>query len=221
MLDRHSRIVGLGESPLLGRMADDIAADGRHWPSGAQTVPVAVLDGWQDRYLEFARLRRRVPLSSWSLDKTVFPMFQPLAVAAVLPGARVIRLIRDPRDTAISLFLSNFDPSWGWTGSLASIKRVVDAERAFVPTILESLQVPSVEVRYERLVASPETALRPIFDLLGVDPEDDCLRPENNRRVVLTLSNQQVRQPINRQAIGRWRNYEQFFAKSGAFDIGA
>ena len=219
MLDRHSAIVGVGENPLPGRMADAISAEGRGWPSGVQSVPVSTLDSWQERYTEFVRLQRGVPLENWSLDKTVFPMFQPLAVAAVLPGARVIRIVRDPRDTATSLFLSNFDPSWGWTGSLASIERVLTAERAFVPVILESLNIPSVEVQYENLVESPREALCPALKLLGEELEEDCLRPEDSARVVMTLSNEQVRSPINRQGIGRWQNYKQFFAKSSLLNF--
>lgn len=219
MLDRHSSIVGVGENSLPGRMADAIAAEGRGWPSGAQSVPVSTLDAWQDRYTEFVRLQRGVPLENWSLDKTVFPMFQPLAVAAVLPGARVIRIVRDPRDTATSLFLSNFDPTWGWTGSLASIERVLTAERAFVPVILESLNLPTVEVQYEHLVDSPREAIAPALKLLGEELEEDCLHPEESARVVMTLSNEQVRNPINRQGIGRWQHYEQFFTQSGLMNL--
>jgi hypothetical protein len=216
MLDRHSAISGLGENPIPGRMADAIAAEGRGWPSGAQTVPISVLDSWQARYRDLVRRERGVPSDVWSLDKTVFPMFQPLAVAAVLPGARVIRLVRDPRDTATSLFLSNFDPSWGWTGSLESIGRVLAAERACVPILLESLGIPSVEVSYEQLVQDPREILGPPLELLGASLEEGCLRPEESSRVVMTLSNEQVRSPINLRGIGRWRNYAGFFDRIGS-----
>lgn len=215
MLDRHPEITGVGENAIPGRMADAIAAEGRGWPSGAQSVPVSVLDSWQARYRDFVRVERGVDSGIWSIDKTVFPMFQPLAVAAVLPGARVIRIVRDPRDTAASLFLSNFDPSWGWTGSLESIERVLAAERSCVPMLLEALETPTVEVCYEKLVQAPRQVLGPQFDLLGVAFEEACLYPEQSSRVVMTLSNEQVRSPINSQGIGRWRNYERFFERTG------
>jgi hypothetical protein len=44
--------------------------------------------------------------------------------------------------------------------------------------------------------------------------EDACLRPHENPRVVMTLSNEQVRKPINRQAIGRWKNYAPFMSET-------
>jgi hypothetical protein len=42
------------------------------------------------------------------------------------------------------------------------------------------------------------------------------LAPEQNARTVLTLSHEQVRNPINRRSIGRWRNYE--WAFDGSWD---
>jgi hypothetical protein len=61
---------------------------------------------------------------------------------------------------------------------------------------------------YEELVAEPEREIRRVLALLGV-PFDPCvLSPESNTRTVLTLSHEQVRRPINRSSIGRWRNYE-------------
>jgi len=215
MLDRHSKISGIGENSIPGGMADAIAAQGRGWPSGAQSVPTKILNSWQERYQELVRNQLAVPKGCWSIDKTLFPMFQPLAIGCVLPGSRVVRIVRDPRDTAVSLFLSNFDTSWGWTGSLKAIERVIAAERTFVPYILQSLQIPSVELQYERLVEKPKESLMHSLELLGLEFEEACLHPEQNPRVVMTLSNQQVRISLNPDAIGRWRNYEKFLKQSG------
>jgi hypothetical protein len=55
--------------------------------------------------------------------------------------------------------------------------------------------------------------------LLGEELEEDCLRPEDSARVVMTLSNEQVRSPINRQGIGRWQNYKQYFANSSLLNF--
>jgi len=41
--------------------------------------------------------------------------------------------------------------------------------------------------------------------------DDAVLAPEANTRTVLTLSHEQVRRPINRGSIGRWKNYEWAF----------
>jgi hypothetical protein len=57
-------------------------------------------------------------------------------------------------------------------------------------------------------VADPETETRARVAALGLDWEEACLRPEQNQRVVKTSSLWQVRQPIYRGSLERWRRYE-------------
>jgi hypothetical protein len=211
MLDGHSRLRGIGEGPLPGQMADAMARAGGGWPVGASRAQPAVLDDMQHRYLQAARGSCQLPASVWTLDKTVFPMLQPLFIAAVLPGAKVLRITRDARDNAVSLFLNNMDPSWGWTGSLDTIRQVIAAERQYLPVILEKLQLDVVSLHFEDLVDQPEATLRRVLTHLGLDWEDACVRPHENTRLVFTLSHEQVRRPVNRQGIGRWLQHRERF----------
>jgi len=134
-----------------------------------------------------------------------------------LPHTKVIRIVRDARDNAVSLFLNNLAPSWGWTASLNSISKLLKAERQYVPIICEKLKLDVISIEFEALVAAPEATLRPVLDHLGLPWEAACLRPDLNPRIVQTLSNEQVRRPLNANGIGRWQNYaEQFDASWGA-----
>jgi tetratricopeptide (TPR) repeat protein len=211
MLDSHSRVRGIGEGPLPGQMADALARAGGGWPVGASRAQPAALDDMQRRYLQAARGSRKLPAAVWTLDKTLFPMLQPLFIAAVLPGAKVLRITRDARDNAVSLFMNNMDPSWGWTGSLDSIRQVIAAEREYLPVILDKLQLDVVALRFEDLVSQSEATLRRVLAHLGLDWEDACMRPHENARLVFTLSHEQVRQPVNRQGMGRWLHHREQF----------
>ncbi len=207
ILDCHPKVRGVGELTIHGRMANAIAFEGGGWPSGAFKVSIATLNQWQQTYRKEVRTFLQIPGGVWTLDKTVFPMLQPLALAAVLPGARAICIDRDARDNAASLFLNNFDPSWGWTGSLDTIRAVIAAQRKYLPVIMDGLKIPTIRVRFEQLVETPEPIARAMLEHLGLEWDDACLRPEENRRVVHTLSHEQVRRPINREGLGRWKNY--------------
>jgi hypothetical protein len=178
---------------------------------GAARAKPAALDELQRRYLRESRTARAVPAGTWTLDKTVFPMMQPLVIAGVLPGAKVLRITRDARDNAVSLFMNNMDPSWGWTGSLDAIRQVIAAERACMPVILDKLRLDALHIRYEDLVDQPEATLRRALAHLDLDWEEACSRPHENSRLVFTLSHEQVRRPLNRQGIGRWQNHRELF----------
>jgi hypothetical protein len=211
MLDRHPLIRAVGEVPLIPEMSDAIAAAGGGWPYAMFQVDQGIVSHWQRRYRDEVRKANDIRDDQWSLDKTVFPMLQPLIIGSVFPGAKVIRITRDPRDTATSIFLGNFDPSWGWTGALDSIRRLLEAERKAVPILLTALEVEHINVSYESLVNKPEGELRRILGLLGLPWHEDCLHPEHNSRTAMTLSHEQVRRPISSKSIGRWKEYAHRF----------
>jgi hypothetical protein len=63
-------------------------------------------------------------------------------------------------------------------------------------------------VIYERMVDDTENEVRRLLDYCGLPFEDACLRFYENDRAVRTASSEQVRQPIFRDAVEHWRNYE-------------
>ena len=215
MLDRHPLISGIGEYEGAFAIHESLVGLGL-WPAELRTLQPADAVRMAAEYQEGALARRRAG-AEWTFDKTLHVWRLLPAVAAVLPGASLVRITRDPRDTAISMFLSNFHPrSWGYTASLDMIRRVVALERALVPKAFEALGMKSVSVRYEDLVDAPEREIRRVLESMGVPFDPAVLAPEANTRTVLTLSYEQVRRSINRSSIGRWRNYE--FAFDASWD---
>lgn len=206
MLDRHPEVSGIGEYEGLFEIGEALVAED-HWPSRMLGLGTVEARSLAEAYRRGARVRAR-PETAWTFDKTLLAWRWLPAIAAVLPGARLLRLVRDPRDAAISMFLSNFHPrTWGATASLDSIRRVVELERAIVPEAMETLGLGHVALRYESLVADPRAEIARCLDLLGLPFDEAVVSPERNERTVLTLSHEQVRRPINASSIGRWRNY--------------
>ena len=65
------------------------------------------------------------------------------------------------------------------------------------------------EIRYEALVADPETDLRRAFAAIGLDWHPDVLAFAEHKNFVRSASQYQVRQPLNARGIGHWRHYEE------------
>lgn len=211
MLDRHPNVSGVGEIPAVEALVADLSMHGG-WPDAVTLIDRAGLDQLQANYLSFVSKLARRGVDITTLDKTIHTWRRIPAVAAVLPGAKLIRLRRDPRDNAISMFLSNFHrESMGWQRSLEEIRSVITAERRFVPEIAKHLGVELLDISFEEFVAAPREHLAKTLDFLGLPWCDECLQPEGNRRVVITLSHEQVRRPVNSEGIGRWRNYAEHF----------
>jgi hypothetical protein len=65
-----------------------------------------------------------------------------------------------------------------------------------------------MDVSYESLISDRESMTRKMLEFCGLPWDDACLSPENNSKLVITPSLWQVRQPVYRTSIDRWRNYE-------------
>jgi hypothetical protein len=70
------------------------------------------------------------------------------------------------------------------------------------------LPIPILHVDYEQTVDDLETTARTLLDWCGLDWVPACLTFHEAKRVVRTASVTQVRQPIYRKSVERWRNYE-------------
>jgi len=65
-----------------------------------------------------------------------------------------------------------------------------------------------LEVDYETLVDAQEASSRQLLEFCGLPWNDACLNFESNQAPVSTASAIQVREPIYRSAIKRWKHYE-------------
>ena len=65
-------------------------------------------------------------------------------------------------------------------------------------------------MRYEDLVKDLRGVTERILQYCGLEFEEACLDFHLNERAVATPSSEQVRQPLYRDALEHWRNYEPF-----------
>jgi tetratricopeptide (TPR) repeat protein len=125
----------------------------------------------------------------------------------LFPRARFLHCCRDLRDVAVSCWLTHFrDIPWSndfeqMAARFTQYRRVMTHWRTVLP-------VPVLDVAYEDMVADLEGVARRVTTFLGLEWEPACLEFHRNRRPVRTASLAQVRQPIYRSSVGRWRHYE-------------
>lgn len=210
MLDRHPSVSGIGEFDGLDYVCRSLF-DGGPWPRIPAAVPDARFRDLQKHYIEGSRQIRREG-ATWIFDKSLRTWRALPEVLATLPGAVCINVDRDPRDVATSIFLSYFNPTtYEWTQSFDAIRQIIEMQRETVPLAFEVLGLPNVSIVYEDLIEEPATYAAQCLRLMGLEMDERVLSPEQNKKGAYTLSFAQVRQPINKRSIARWRNYEWAF----------
>src|SRR5699024_6388101 len=66
----------------------------------------------------------------------------------------------------------------------------------------------ATDLYYERLIEHPQAELERLLALVDMEYEEACLDFAQSSRFVPTISQVQVREPLNRKGVGRWRHYE-------------
>ena len=198
ILDAHPRISGCGELPffadLVIRCPNPSTLDERQIESEAKTY---LSSAYRVAAANAQRLVDKAPLNAFHLDH----------VAHLFPDARVIWCRRDARDVALSIFSENFTKAATFATSLESIAACINAQHRLMRHWQKVLGLPIFEVEYESLVEDFEPGVRRLLAFCGVEWSSACLDFHHRRRVVRTPSRWQVRQPVHRGSIGRWRNY--------------
>ncbi len=123
-------------------------------------------------------------------------------ILSQFPNARIIYARRDPRDIAVSCWMTQF-AQIQWACDQEHIaRRLIDHHR-IMQHWLDQMPERILVQDYETLVDDPEPNIRRLIDWVGLDWHPDCLQSHRARSVVRTASINQVRQPIYKRSVKR------------------
>jgi tetratricopeptide (TPR) repeat protein len=128
-------------------------------------------------------------------------------LAALFPKAKFVHCRRDLRDVAVSCWMTSFRHI-RWANDPDHIAARFEEYRRLMEHWRRVLPVPLLEVSYEATVADLEGVARRLVDWCGLGWEPACLAFHEGKRPVRTASVSQVRQPIYKRSVARWKHYE-------------
>ncbi len=142
------------------------------------------------------------------IDKSLANSFYIGLIAKALPGASIIHVRRHPVDLCLAIYRTLFKSGNPYSYDLDDLAEYFIAYDRLMQhweTLFPGLVL---DVSYEELVEDQERVSREIVAHCGLDWEPACLAFEHNRAPVSTWSAAQVRKPIYRDAVARWRRFE-------------
>lgn len=126
-----------------------------------------------------------------------------------LPGAKIIHCVRDPRDTALSIFFQDFVGHHPYAYDLKNIDHYF-MQYVKLMEHWAAIGAPMLTTEYEETVADVEAQARRMLEFLDIQWDDACAEPHKSKRAVNTASYQQVRKPIYTTSVGKWKHYREF-----------
>jgi tetratricopeptide (TPR) repeat protein len=207
ILAAHRDVFGAGERTALG---EAFAGLGGSYDDAVSARRIAALDGEAldsaaEPYL--AALHALAPDAKRIVDKMPGNFLYLGAVGLMLPSARIIHCVRDPRDVGLSIFTFRFHGSHGYAHDLGDLGWWIGEHDRLMAHWKAALPNPILTVRLSDWVADFDGTLARVLYHLDLPPDANCTRFYQSESRVRTVSRAQVRQPVNARGLGRWRPY--------------
>jgi tetratricopeptide (TPR) repeat protein len=210
ILASHSQVEGTSELPYIGAMTGAISG----LQSGTQKYPDGLADMTPDQlsslgksyiYRASKRLSEGMPRFT---DKMPANFSHIGFIHLILPNAKIIDARRQPLDACIGNYRQLFAKGKNYAYDInecgeyyVDYVRVMDHWDEVLPGRV-------LKVQYEHVISDLESEARRMLDFCELPWEDACLDYHQSDRPVNSASAEQVREPIYKDAVGYWKNYE-------------
>jgi tetratricopeptide (TPR) repeat protein len=214
ILSSHSQVEGTMELPDVAAIVRGLTQRGDGDAAARYPEMVATLGGDElrtlgEQYLARTRIQRKRG-TPFFIDKMPNNWAYVGLIALILPNAKIIDARRHPLSCCFSGFKQHFARGQHFSYSLQDIGRYYHDYATLMAHFDAVLPGRVHRVIYERMVDDTEAEIRRLLDYCGLPFEESCLRFYENDRAVRTASSEQVRQPIFRDSVEQWRNYERW-----------
>jgi tetratricopeptide (TPR) repeat protein len=209
ILSSHPDVYGAGEvkylARALGQLRDRFPSLPKYPEMVAKITPAQldiVAKNYQQALAQGAGDAKRIT------DKLLTNYFFLGLINLLFPKAKVIHTRRDPVDTCLSGFTKLFKDDMPHSYDLAELGRYYGKYRELMEHWEKVLpQGFMTTVVYEDVVADTEREAKRLIEFLGLPWNEKCIDFHKSDRPVKTASVAQVRKPIYKTSVQRWKKY--------------
>lgn len=209
IISNHSKVYGAGEISKMAQIEEkytNLHSQKMKYPLSIKFINNEIMQGFATEYIKY--------LVSLNSDLKVFTDKLPGnfirigLIKLLFPNAKIIHCRRHPLDTCLSIFFTNFD-NIDYSFNINNIANYYLCYSRLMAHWKKLFSNEIYEIHYEDFVRQSEKNIRDIFSYCELDWNDSLLNHLHNKRPVHTASVMQVRKPIYKTSIERFRNYTQ------------
>lgn len=213
ILSTHNSVYGAGElvdlNDVIQETIQEVLSDSYAQPfiTGVELLNEKQIKDIGKKYLD--RVWKLSPKSIFITDKMPANFFYLGLIHLALPDAKIIHAMRDPMDSCFSCYSRLFNDTMEFAYNLDSLglyyKRYMTLMNHWHAVLPPNL---ILDVSYEELVKDTEGQARRILEFVGLPWDAKCLEFHKNERLVKTASITQVRKPIYKSSVSRWKYFK-------------
>lgn len=209
IISSHPSVFGAGEirafAVAMGQIRQKFPSLPK-FPELARTAKPSQLAGIAKGYL--GTVAKMSDSAERVTDKMLTNFLFAGLINVLFPNAKIIHTKRNPVASCLSTFTKLFKDDMPHSydlGELGRYHRKYQEVMAHWGKVLPPGAL--LEVQYEDLIEDPETHARKLIDFCGLAWDPACLKFHESDRPVKTASVSQVRKPIYKSSVARWRRY--------------
>ena len=210
ILASHSMIDGTLELPNILSIAqslrgDDIYGKLGNYPKSMKSLSLEQRESFGKSFIEDTRMHRKdAPMFT---DKMPNNFRHIGLIHLIMPNAKIIDARRYPLDCCFSMFKQLFAQGQEFSYGLAEAGSYYRSYVKLMDHWDKVLPNKILRVNNEDVIEDLEGQVKRMLDFLELPFEEECILFHETDRSVRTASSEQVRQPINKKGMGRWKPY--------------
>ena len=212
ILASHSMVEGTQELPDIQRIVHELQGrelnfDEPLYPGVLPELDAAAVRRFGEQYIADTMPNRALG-RPYFIDKMPNNFRHVGLIHLILPNARIIDARREPMACCFSNFKQLFAQGQEFTYGIEDIARYYRTYLDLMAHWDAVLPGRVLRVQHEDVIDDLGGSVRRILDHCGLPFEQACIEFHKSKRSVRTPSSEQVRQPIFRDGLDQWKNYE-------------
>lgn len=209
ILSTHRSVYGAGELTDLNAVIYEATGQKDNNPFANNIVSLSEEQVRRIGEDYLTRVWKLAPKSIFITDKMPANFFYLGLIHLALPNAKIIHAMRDPMDSCFSCYSRLFNDTMEFAYDLDSLgnyyRRYITLMKHW-HAVLPANTI--LDLSYEDLVADTEKEARRVLEFVGLPWDENCLEFHKNDRLVKTASVAQVRKPIYKSSLARWKHFK-------------
>ena len=210
ILASHSMIDGTLELPNILSIAqslrgDDVYGKEGNYPKSMRSLTLEQRESLGKSYVEDTRMHRKdAPMFT---DKMPNNFRHIGLIHLIMPNAKIIDARRYPLDCCFSMFKQLFAQGQEFSYGLAEAGSYYKSYVKLMNHWDKVLPGKILRVNNEDIIDDLEGQVKRMLEYLQLPFEEECITFYETDRSVRTASSEQVRRPINKEGMERWKPY--------------
>lgn len=205
IISSHSQVTGAGELSYIADFGDLISR-------GLSRLTKETLFDFRIKYL--------TKLESLSMNKKIVTDKMPQnfyyigLISCAFPEAKIIHIKRTPAAVCWSNYKQYFiAKNLSYSYDLDDIIKYYILYQNLMNFWSKYIPNKIYDFDYEMLITNPENETRNLINYIGLNWEEACLSPQDNKRIIDTNSNIKIREKIYEGSSQQWKKYKPYLGE--------